>query len=243
MKTNRKIDMLLLYYAKLFVRFVFFLLFLTVYIINRVENGIFELKASYYPFLILAYVMFLSEVVFRFFKSKSQPVSSQRQFMRVNEDINVKPSFKGVIFVVLIWALVTTGAGVLYYTGVIDKGILVLISLLYSVLDVVCVVLWCPFQSLFMKNKCCNTCRIHNWDMFLILTPLAFICNIFTYILVLLSLGVLVMWEVNVKKHPHSFCEETNTALRCKNCKEHTCRNKKSIKRSVEKVIFNKSLH
>ncbi len=231
------------YIAKLAARGIIFILFLFIYIINRVSNGIFVFKAYYYPFFILAYLIFFCETAGRFFKNKKMPLSSQKQFCNIKKTTECKPETHGVIFVILIWLLVTVTAGVLYFTSVIDVWILILVCLAYSVADVICVIFFCPFQFLFMKNKCCNTCRIHNWDMFLILTPLVFIPNIFTFILVLLSLAVLITWEIKVKKYPHSFCERDNPLLQCKNCEHHSCRYKKSVYKAVNRVFFNKNSH
>ncbi len=231
------------YISKLAVRGIIFILFLFIYIINRVGNGSFIFKTYYYPFLILAYLIFSCETICRFFKNKKMPMSSQKQFCNIRGKTECQPEKKGVIFVVLIWLLVTAAAGILYFTAVIDAWILILICLAYSVADVVCVIFFCPFQFLFMKNKCCNTCRIHNWDMFLILTPLIFIPNIFTLILVLLSFAVLIMWEINIKKYPNSFCEQENQLLQCKKCEHRSCRYKKSVYKAVNRAFFNKNSH
>ena len=65
----------------------------------------------------------------------------------------------------------------LYENGfdIIDEGVLWLVCLFYGVCDMICILFFCPFQSWFLKNKCCCTCRIYNWDYAMMFTPLFFI--------------------------------------------------------------------
>ncbi len=57
-------------------------------------------------------------------------------------------------------------------------------------------------------------------------TPLIFIPNFYNYALVLLSLVVLFICEINYYLHTERFHEETNENIKCKNCKEFMCKNK-----------------
>jgi hypothetical protein len=117
----------------------------------------------------------------------------------------------------------------LYFTGVIDAGILVLVSLFYSVADKICVLFFCPFQAIFMKNKCCATCRIYNWDFPMMCTPLWLVPGVFSRVLAVMSLGILLIWELSLIRHPERFSEKTNEYLRCKNCTEKLCAHKKQL--------------
>ena len=65
--------------------------------------------------------------------------------------------------------------GTLYFLNVIDLGIVVIISLAFSVCDLICILFFCPFQTWMMHNRCCTTCRIYNWDFAMMFTPLIFI--------------------------------------------------------------------
>lgn len=63
----------------------------------------------------------------------------------------------------------------------------------------------------------------------MIVTPLVFIPNVFTWALVLVSLLLLIHWEMVYKIHPERFAENTNKNLRCANCKEKLCHHKKQL--------------
>ena len=84
-----------------------------------------------------------------------------------------------------------------------------------------------------MKNKCCTTCRIYNWDYIMMFTPLLFLVAkpgpILHYILIALALVILIIWEITYKIHPERFTENTNENLTCKNCKEKLCQHHKQF--------------
>ncbi|NLT47963.1 MAG: hypothetical protein GXX92_06055, partial [Clostridiales bacterium] len=95
--------------------------------------------------------------------------------------------------------------------------------------DLICVVIWCPFQSIIMKNRCCINCRIFNWGHFMMYTPLLFIKNFFTWSLFFTSIVVLIRWEITYAYHPYRFWEGSNINLRCENCQEKICKIKKPL--------------
>jgi hypothetical protein len=99
----------------------------------------------------------------------------------------------------------------------------VLLMLFYSVSDLICVLFFCPFQKLFMRNRCCTTCRIHNWDYFMMCTPMIFFIHVYSFSLLFISLGVLIRWELSVLKNPQQFVEQTNVNLSCSSCSDHFC--------------------
>jgi hypothetical protein len=127
------------------------------------------------------------------------------------------------------WVSLNAVFGTLYYTGVIDGGILVLISLFYSVCDMICILFFCPFQAWFLKNRCCASCRIYNWDFFMMATPLVFLPHPFAGVLVILSLAVLALWEISYHRHPERFSARTNACLSCGACTEKLCHHKKHL--------------
>ena len=125
-----------------------------------------------------------------------------------------------------VWIVLSLFVGFLYYIDIIDPGFLILLSLALSVLDIICIVFFCPFQSWILKNRCCTTCRIYNWDFAMMFTPLWVAPGLLNYYLVGLSLIVFFHWEINHHRHPERFYENTNSCLSCKNCKELMCKNK-----------------
>lgn len=63
----------------------------------------------------------------------------------------------------------------------------------------------------------------------MMVTPLLFIPNVFTWALVLVSILLLIHWEMVYKIYPERFAENTNQNLRCANCKEKLCHHKKQL--------------
>ena len=109
---------------------------------------------------------------------------------------------------------------------ILDEGILVIAFLLLSVLDGLSVHFFCPFRVFVMKNKCCTTCRIYNWDGLMIVSPLYFVHNVFSFVLIGATFILFLWWEIAYKLHPERFFEETNENLKCKNCKNLVCPHK-----------------
>jgi len=135
---------------------------------------------------------------------------------------------KGALLVLLAWVILNLFIGALYFTDVIDQNMLVLISMFYFLSDMVCVLIYCPFQRLFMKNRCCVTCRIFNWDSIMLCTPLLFIPSWFSLTLCFLAFILLARWEFVFNRHPERFSERFNFSLRCVGCREKLCRMKES---------------
>lgn len=254
-KTKRKMSgILILHYVKLFYRSALFLTALIIYIVNRVRNtgflfGGFESEPV---ILILIWIVFAVEMLLRFFPSRFESMGCQKQFARNYKPRNVadaKPQIQSpwrTAAVVGAWFLLNGIIGAVYFVGWIDKGILLLIALAYSVCDIICILFFCPFQTWFMKNRCCATCRIYNWDFAMMFTPLIFVKNPYSWSLVALSLVLLIKWEFLVRKHPERFSECTNTSLSCSECKEKLCHHKTQLHRFWAKnkdiVMFVKDL-
>ena len=189
-------------------------------------------------FLILMVIIFVGEMVLRFFPTKHEAIGNQKIF-KINyipnvTKIDIKPRKQHWAKTLLVfgsWVLLNGVFGVLYFTGVITADILVLISLAYSVCDLICIMFFCPFQAWMMKNKCCTTCRIYNWDYPMMFTPLIFLvarpAPVLHYVLLGASLAVLLVWEIMYIRHPERFTENTNARLSCKNCNEKLCRHNK----------------
>ena len=71
-------------------------------------------------------------------------------------------------------------------------------------------------------------------------TPLWIVPSFYNYSLVIMSIIVLIIWEVSYHKHFERFYEETNESLKCKNCKELMCRNKLRVVRDNQKKVVKK---
>ena len=158
----------------------------------------------------------------------SQKLFANR-FKQILEKINyealknyVVTTTKAAYKVFIIWTVVNIVLGILYYTNVINKIWLFMISVFFYVCDLICVLVWCPFR-LLMKNKCCTTCRIFNWDHLMMFTPLIFVGGFYSTSLVIMSILAWLVWELCVMMYPERFSEMTNAALKCSECTDKLC--------------------
>jgi hypothetical protein len=119
--------------------------------------------------------------------------------------------------------------GSLYTRGIVGDGVMVLLASFYSICDMICVLFFCPFQSFFLKNRCCTTCRIYNWDFAMMFTPFFFVREFYAVSLFVLSIILLAIWEISFFRHPERFSVNTNDYLRCSNCTEKLCSHKKQL--------------
>jgi len=122
-----------------------------------------------------------------------------------------------------IWAALVVGIGVLWAMRVLREKELLLISVVFYVCDLICVLFWCPFRVWILKNRCCTTCPIFNWDHLMMFSPLVFIPGVFSLSLFAVAAAVFLVWEVRFILHPERFCEDTNVALQCQNCTDRLC--------------------
>ena len=125
--------------------------------------------------------------------------------------------------VMLAWLSFNAFFAVLYLFKVIDAGDMLMLTVFFYLSDYICILFFCPFQSLIMHNKCCINCRIYDWGYFMMFTPMLFIKNFFSWSLFFTALIILIKWEVNYAKHPERFWFGSNKKLQCINCKEKLC--------------------
>ena len=237
-----------LHYIKLIFRSLLFLATLAVYVVKRVQGKPLSLSTISDRPLILAVVgaVFFVEMLFRFFPSNLESMGCQKQFSKNyiprEGGVRTASGWRSVLLVALAWLLLNGCIGVAYFLGWIDQGILFLIALAYSVCDMICILFFCPFQTWFMKNKCCGSCRIYNWDYAMMFTPLVFIPGVYTYGLLGTALLLLLVWELAALLHPERFSEETNECLSCRNCKEKLCHHKRQLRhflrRNKERLLL-----
>ena len=151
------------------------------------------------------------------------------RFRPIREGINyeafkkyIVKTTKAAYKVFIIWGILVAVIGALYYQNIINEMVLFMISVFFYVCDLICVLIWCPFR-LIMKNKCCTTCRIFNWDHLMMFSPLIFVGGFFSMSLVILSLVAWFVWELCILIYPERFCEMTNAALKCSECTDKLC--------------------
>lgn len=158
----------------------------------------------------------------------SQKLFANR-FRPIREKINYKAlktyvsnTTKAAYIVLILWALLIGFIGALYFLQIINISWLFMISVLFYVCDLICVLIWCPFR-LIMKNKCCTTCRIFNWDHLMMFSPLIFVGGFYCLSLVAMALTAWLVWELCVMLYPERFWEMTNIALQCSECTDKLC--------------------
>ncbi len=226
---GNKSVVLLLHYIKLGMRSFLFLLMLVFYVLDRTS-----VLASFYPLLNLVWLFFVADMLLRFFPSKFESMGCQKQFRRNYRPVEpaakpVNQSWKTTALVAGVWLALNALFGMLFFLRIIDRGILVLICLAYSVCDIICILFFCPFQAWFMKNRCCTTCRIYNWDFAMMFTPLVFMPDVYYYSLLGCALLLLLRWEIAYRIHPERFSDATNACLKCSDCTTKLCRHKRRI--------------
>jgi hypothetical protein len=253
-KINRKFTptrITRLHFLKLFLRSLIFIAAITLYLTDKslLLDNIYHPGANHgIYFLIFIWIFFVVEMLLRFFPSDYESMGCQKQFSRnfvpnenfptVTDSIK-KKHLKSVIIVGAVWIAFNAAIGALFLASIIDAAVLFIVALFFAVCDIICILFYCPFQSLMMKNRCCVTCRIYNWDFIMMFTPLVFIASYYALSLFAIALLLFIKWEITYFRHPEWFCEETNLHLSCAVCTEKLCLHKKSI-RPIKQQAGNK---
>lgn len=238
MTTKKLSKIMMMHYFKLTFRCLLFLCAFILYIYNRIHHtgsafsGFDENKIV----LAIIWCIFTIEMILRFIPSQFESMGCQKQFKKNYHQTAIPKENAEILAPVRTWTVIAAWfalngfIGLLYYTNIINEGILLLISLAYSICDMICILFFCPFQTWFMKNRCCCTCRIYNWDFAMMFTPLIFVNTLFARSLVFLSLALLIRWEYQLHRYPEYFSEKTNHSLSCAECQEKLCHHKKQLK-------------
>lgn len=182
----------------------------------------------------ILWVIWMIDMILQIIPVKNKvPLGSQKlfsnRFRPIREKINYEALRKYIISttksaykVMIIWVVFIGILGLLYTFGIFDKKIMFLIAVAFYVCDLICVLIWCPFR-LIMKNRCCTTCRIFNWDHLMMFSPLIFVGGFYAVSLVLMAIAAWLIWELCVMLYPERFWEMTNVALKCSQCTDKLC--------------------
>ena len=232
----------MLQFFKLIYRSVMLIVTVIIYITEKIKHDITVpgfIKAN--PAIaIIIWCIFMLEMICRFFPSNVESSGSQKQFKKnfipTGETKPVLHDNNSAVLVLLAWIAMNLVIGALHMTGIFDDGIMYIICLIYSVCDMICILFFCPFQSWFLKNKCCGSCRIYNWDYAMMFTPLFFVRSLYTWSLLAAAIILTLRWEILIYKYPERFSEKTNEYLSCANCKEKLCSHKKQLAKLWVKI-------
>ena len=213
-----------IHHVKLIIRLILLLATIGVYVASDFKSEITDNEILFGIIWVFLFITMIERLV----PMKSESIGSEKQFekhfrpaKKILEKLTA-PNEKRALFVALVWIAVNAVFGFLYIKGIFDTGIMFIITMLYAVGDMVCVIYYCPFQQL-LGNRCCTTCRIYNWDSIMMVTPLIFVKNVWTFILVVMAIIIFIRWEYTLHKHTERFLEKTNLTLRCINCPEKYC--------------------
>ncbi|MBP3889474.1 MAG: hypothetical protein J6F30_17765 [Cellulosilyticum sp.] len=242
-----KTSMMKRYMIKLVMRVVIFLSVLAVYITNKewLYNLVTQPMWMKITPLHILWAIFMITMLLHIFPIKNLSMALKKaqkeQYVEVPEydelelyrfvkDQNIK-----AWQVMLVWLLFNCIWGALYLFKVIDSADLLMLTVFYFLCDYICILFYCPFQSVIMKNKCCVNCRIYDWGHFMMFTPMLFIRNFFSWSLFFTSCVVLIHWEMRYAKYPERFWSGSNETLKCSNCQDKTCQIKNKIKREYKR--------
>jgi len=225
-----------IYFSRLVGRIIIFLIAILMYIFDREEFNIANGLNFFNEFSLLhvLWIIWMIDMVQQLIPVKAHiSIGSQKVFQSLFRPIKEKVNYKNLkqyikgtteaaYKVMIIWIIVTAIISILHLTGIIDTAMMILIAIFFYVCDLICVLIWCPFR-LIMKNKCCTTCRIFNWDHLMMFLPIVTVNSFFSWSLVILAFLIWLVWELCVLIYPERFWENSNMALRCSECTDKLC--------------------
>jgi len=181
----------------------------------------------------ILWVIWMLDMVQQLYPAKNIALGSHKVFKmrfrpvleRINKDAlkqYIVTTTQSAYKVMLLWIALIAALGLLKHWGILSDAHLFLCSVLFYVCDLICVLVWCPFR-LIMKNKCCTTCRIFNWDHMMMFTPMLFVKGFFSISLLVMAFAIWLIWELCVLLYPERFWEKSNAALKCSECTDKLC--------------------
>ena len=156
----------------------------------------------------------------KLFSNRFRPIRDKINYAALRDYViaTTKAAYK----VFLLWVALIAAIGMLYRWGILGDTGLFMISVVFYVCDLICVLIWCPFR-LIMKNRCCTTCRIFNWDHLMMFSPLIYMGGFYPRSLLILAFLAWLIWELCVMMYPERFWYKSNAALKCSECTDKLC--------------------
>jgi len=186
-------------------------------------------------FLWIVWIHVVIGMLYRIFPNRSIAMGARKHFAcsykttanaNIEDMAGMRRRFnKGALLSIFGWFLITVVILLgLHFFGLLTPSAVLILMLVFAVLDIGFILFFCPFQTLFMRNFCCSTCRIYNWDFFMMCAPLIVFPSFFSISLVILSVVVFLRWEISLRKNPAFFLRETNVNLTCAKCDDKICK-------------------
>lgn len=225
-----------MYFMRLIGRCIILFFCILLYILNPAEFGILSgmrFFSGFSPLHLLWGIWVIDMIAQLFPIQKHVSIGSMKlfrlRFKPIREKINqqalkryIVSTTRSAFWVMLMWSMLIAAIGALHFSGVLTDTALFMITVIFYICDLICVLIWCPFR-LLLKNRCCTTCRIFNWDHLMMFSPLIFIKGFYPLSLFALSLVVFLVWEGCIALFPERFWEHSNAALQCANCTDKLC--------------------
>ena len=224
------------YFVRLVLRILILIGMVLLYIFRRSDFDVLHGNNFFTGFspLHLVWLVWFMDMIQQLIPVKDHiPLGSQKVFKQrfkpIREQINPKAlreyvltTTKAAFKVMLLWAALVLVLSLLFRFKVLSAAHLFLISTAFYVCDLICVLIWCPFR-LILKNRCCTTCRIFNWDHMMMFTPMLLVGSFFSNSLLLMAFVVWAVWEICVLIYPERFWYKSNAALTCSACTDKLC--------------------
>ena len=231
-------------FHKLIFRLIFTTLVVVFYVMEK-DSLLYSLMEPFsFNIESFIFIVFILEIVYRFVPGENVGVSKyyKRYYKAIDYDKSELCSYRkrdhmSVVIMFVIFIIEMSLVTVLYLNHILDKGMILIFSMILWTLSEVCVEIFCPFSYLFFHKTCCNKCRFYNWDYFLMFCPLIFIGNVLSYVVVGVAFILLFVWEIAYAMHPYRFYEISNASLRCDNCTNLNCKYKKKVNTFVDKIL------
>lgn len=215
---------------------------IAILVINFVNPQLYEnLPKALCIGLTLYYCIFpIKDMISRANKTKYKGKQFEKNYIPV-QNLNIsefvaekKRCDRGAMRSIIFWICFMAVPGILYFTNTIGKEWIIFLSAMSDFCVYFEIFFWCPFHKILLKPHCCMDCRIFNWDSFFSFSFLIFIPSIYTYILFILGLTSMIVWEINYKKQPERFYKMSNASLSCEYCDMEHC--KGQCQKTTEKI-------
>ena len=234
-------EMLTGYLGHFVIRLSVFLVFLYLYLTDR-ENIWVKVSTPVWKEFnphALIWFNFMLIIISHFFPTKLITMGvrkSQEKYFDPVENYSrtgllkiVKKRNAGAWGVLIVWLLCNLIFGILYLCNVLKEADLFMLTVFFYLCDFICILFFCPFQTLIMKNRCCVNCRIYDWGHFMMFTPMLWIRSFFSWSLFFTSVVLIIHWEVKWAKNPERYWFGSNKNLQCANCKDKLCQIKRKL--------------
>lgn len=132
----------------------------------------------------------------------------------------------GLWKIILLWGMYLGFIAFIKLIGILSWQIFLLGACIMFMLNSAFTRKLCLLSVLFLHNKnhCCKSCGICAWDSAIFASALFFaprfsvVANILNYIIIIISIVEMIVWEYNYHRFPYRFYPETNDALSCEKC-------------------------